>query len=91
MIGRHYRGMVVVGRQALSESREWSGGPPGGPGVVGRPSRSDGSDWVVHPEEREWSGAPPGWPEVIGRLGLVWRSSHRVESSRDTLQDGRSG
>ena len=35
--------MSVSGREALPEVREWSGGLPGCPGVVGRPSRMSGS------------------------------------------------
>ena len=35
--------MPKSGRQALKDVREWSGGPPGYPGVVWRPSRMSGS------------------------------------------------
>ena len=31
--------MTVSGREALPDDREWSEGPPGCSGVVGRPSR----------------------------------------------------
>ena len=40
--------------KALTESREWSGGPPECPEVVGGPSG--------------YTGGPPGWPGVVGRL-----------------------
>ena len=53
-------------RKALLEGQEWSKGPPGGQGVVGRssqrvgrPSRRAGSIWEAHPEGRECSGAHP--------------------------------
>ena len=35
--------MFGSGREALLDIREWSGGPPGCPGVVGRSSRMSGS------------------------------------------------
>ena len=35
--------MSGSGREALPDVREWSGGPPGCPGVVGRPTRMSGS------------------------------------------------
>ena len=35
--------MYGCGREALPHILEWSGGPPGCPGVVGRPSRLSGS------------------------------------------------
>ena len=44
-------------QEALSEVRQWSGGPPGSPGVVGRPSRMSGRVW-------KWSGGSPECPGV---------------------------
>ena len=59
--------------EALTDIREWSGGPPrcseapfGCLGVVGRPSRMFGSGREAHPDVREWSGDPPGCPGVMG-------------------------
>ena len=73
-------------RDALPEVREWSGGPPSGLGVLGRPtrrvwrfSRRSGSDLEVLPEVREWSGGSPGGP------GVVWRFSRRSGSGRESL------
>ena len=57
------------GREALPEVRQWSGGPPGGPAVVGRPSRRSGSFREALPEFREWSIGPIGCPGVVGRSG----------------------
>ena len=37
------------GRESLKDVQEWSGGPPGCPGVVGRPSRISGSYREVLP------------------------------------------
>ena len=53
------------------------GHPPGGPDMLGQPSRRAGSGHKAHPkgrsgrkallELREWSAAPPGGPGVVGR------------------------
>ena len=67
--------MSMSGREALKDVREWSGGPRGCPGVIGRPSRLSGSDWDALPnvressgvvcDVREWSGGPPGCPGEV--------------------------
>ena len=58
-----------------SHTRVWegSGGPPGGLGVVGRPSRRFGMGWEAHaevwethPDVREGSGGPPIGPGGVG-------------------------
>ena len=36
--------------EALQDVREWSEGPPGFPGVVGRPSRMSGSGREILPD-----------------------------------------
>ena len=41
------------GREAFLNVRQWSGGPPRCPGVVGRPSRMSGSGWEVLPDVRQ--------------------------------------
>ena len=48
------------GREALTKVQEtlpniweWSGGPPGGPGVVGKPTERSGSGWEALPEVQE--------------------------------------
>ena len=45
--------MSGSGRETLSDVQEWSGGPPGCPGVVGRPSQRP--------------GGPSGCPGVVER------------------------
>ena len=54
--------------EALPDEWEWSGGPPGCPGVVGRPSRMSGSGREALPDDPKWSGDPPECPGVVGRL-----------------------
>ena len=39
--------------EALPDVREWSGGPTGGLGVIGRPSLMSGSGWEALPNVRE--------------------------------------
>ena len=75
----HVRG----GRETLSDVRQLTGGPPGSPGVVGRPSQMSGSGREVLPDVREWSGGPPGC------LGVVRRPSQKFESGRVALPDVR--
>ena len=45
-------------RVDLPDVREWSGGPPGCPGVVGRSSRKSGRSREDLPDVREWSEGP---------------------------------
>ena len=73
---------------ALSDVREWSGGPPGCSGVVGRPYRMSrspywmaGSDLLALLGVLEWSRAPSGCPAVVRRL------SRLSGSSLETLPD----
>ena len=57
-------------QESLLDIRKWSGGPPGCPRVVGRPTRMSGSGrktlWMsgsgreALQDVREWSGSPPG-------------------------------
>ena len=54
--------------------REWSGDPPRGPGVVGRPSWRSGSGqeafpeaWVALPNVQEWLGGPYKGQGVVVR------------------------
>ena len=47
-------------REAHPDVREWSGGPPACPGMVGRPFRMSGSSWDALRYVREWSGVSPG-------------------------------
>ena len=62
------------GWAAFQEFREWSGGLPGGSGVVGRPSRRSASGQEALPEVREtlpedrmWSEDTTKGPRVDGR------------------------
>ena len=45
--------MSCSGREALEDVLEWLGGPPGCPGVVGRPSRMSGSGREALPDVQE--------------------------------------
>ena len=69
-------------REALPDVRQWSGTPPGYPGVVGRPPKCQG---VV--------GGPPRCSGVVGGssgcLGVVERSSHISGIGRETLPNVR--
>ena len=51
--------MSAIGREALPDVWKWSGGPPGCPGVVKRPSRMSGFGRVAFPDIQEWSVVPP--------------------------------
>ena len=55
---------VENGWEALPEVREWSRGPPKGPGVVRK----------ALPDVRQWSGGPLGGPGVDERLSRIFRS-----------------
>ena len=80
---------------AHPEVREGLGGPPGGPGVVGRPTLRSGRGWEANPVVREGSGGPPGGPEgvqaahpeVLDWSGGQPRSSGRV--GRPTRKFGK--
>ena len=50
---------LTGGWESFPDVREWSGGPPGYPGVVGRPSWMTGSGLEALPVVRDWSGDPP--------------------------------
>ena len=49
--------MSRSGWEAFPDVREWSRGPPGCPGVVGRPSRMSGSVREALPVVQEWREA----------------------------------
>ena len=51
--------MSGSGSEALPDVWEWSGGPPGCPGVVGRPFQMNGSGSEALPDVWEWLGGPP--------------------------------
>ena len=81
------------GLEAIAKVREWWGVPPGGLGVVGRPSQNlgvvgrpsrwSGSAWAVLPRFQECSGGTPRGP------GVVRSSFHIPGSSRETLPEVR--
>ena len=85
--------MSGICREAFPDVREWSGGPQGYLGVVGRPSRRSGSgrealkiiwEWSgTLPDVRDWSGFPPGCPGVVGK------PYRRSGSGREALPDVR--
>ena len=83
----------MVGRPSWIARRR-CGGPPEGPGVVGRPTRRAGSDreaglpiassgWEAVLEGREWLGGSTGGPGAVGRH---FRS---VKSGLEALSEGR--
>ena len=80
--GRPTGSMGVVGRFYM-EIREWLGGTPRCPEVVGRLSVMSWSSWEDLPDVREWSGGPPRSPGVVGR------SSRKFGNSREDLPDNR--
>ena len=67
--------MFGSGRETLSEVREWSGGPPGCPGVVWRPSRMYASGREALTHVRECSGGNPGCP---GFVEISWEALPEV-------------
>ena len=92
MVGRSFHSSRS-GWEALLAVREWSGGPPKGPEVAGRPSQRSGScrepprevwEWSgSFPQLREWLGGPPrgpgvvGWPFRMSRIGAEAHSEDR--------------
>ena len=50
---------------ALPDVWKWSGGPPGCPRMVWRPSRMSGSDREALKDVREWYGGPHGCLGVL--------------------------
>ena len=83
--------MSGSGREALPDVREWSGGTPGCPGIIDRPSRmsgsgrspsrTSGSSRETLGDVWEWSGGPFGFP------GLVGRPSRMSGSGREAVPD----
>ena len=71
--------MYESSRESFPDVRNWSGGPPGCPGVVemsgrGREaSRLYGCGREALPDVREWTGGPPGCPGVVGRPSRMSR------------------
>ena len=54
------------GTETLPEVRKWSGDPPGGPELVGRPAWTSGTGRETLQQVRNWLGDHPGGPEVVG-------------------------
>ena len=63
--------MSGSGRGALPDVREWSGGNPGSPEGVGRPSVISWIDLKALPVVREWSAGSPECPGVVGKPTLM--------------------
>ena len=57
------------GRENLPDVQEWSGGPPGSSGVIGRSSRMSGSGREALRYVLEWSADHPGRPRCQGVVG----------------------
>ena len=87
--------MSGSGRDALGDVQKWSGGTPGCPGVVTRPSGMSGRGREAHPDFRELSRSPPKCPEVVEkpsqRLGVVRSSSGMFWSGRKAIPTSGSG
>ena len=79
-----------MGWKAIQDEWEELGGPPGGPGWVGRPSRRAG--WGR--EGRERLGVPPGGLGELGDpskdLGGAWRDERDWEALPE-VQKGSEG
>ena len=103
-LGERFSRRFGIGRETLPMVRNWSGDPPGGPELVGKPSRRCGSIWDNRPEFRKWSrypskfrnwsGDPTGGPEVDGRSFHSYGSSRKalpeVQTARETLPEVRN-
>ena len=63
--GRETPRMSRSSREAFPDVREWSGGPPKCPGLVGWPFRMSGSGREALPDVREWFEGPLECPEVV--------------------------
>ena len=80
MLGSGWETLLEVRKWSvtLPEVWNWSGDPPGGPKVVGRPSRRSGTDWQTLPKIQKWSGGSPEGSEVFGRpsrkSGSIWEA-----------------
>ena len=87
--------MSMSGWEALSDIHEWSGGPPGCSGVVGRPSRMSGSGLEALPDVSVWSGVHTRCLRLVGRpprcLGVVGRFSWMSGSCRKAPRISGSG
>ena len=77
--------MSGSGREALSNVRDWSGVPPGCPGVVERPSGMSENGRETLPDIREalsdvlvWSGSSSSCPEVVGMPSLIFGSVRKA-------------
>ena len=85
--------MSGSGRDALLDVREWSGGPPGYPGVVGSPLRMSVCDWEALSDVREWWEALLNirvWSKGYSECPeMVRRPTRMSASGRETLPDFR--
>ena len=98
--GREVSWMSGSGREALPDVQEWSGGPNGCSGVVGRPSRLVGMPFRMSGSGREallnvqeWSKALSDvqlWSGVpTGIRGVVGRPTGKSGCEREVLPDDR--
>ena len=93
--------MSGSGREALPNFREWSSGPPGRPGVVGRPCRMSGSGGKSSRMSKRLRRCPgvvrrpsqmfgSGWetlPEVQEALSNVREWSEALQDIREWSRD----
>ena len=87
VVGRHSQ-KSGSGQEALLDLRDWSGKPPGYPGMVERLSRVSGNGRKTLPYVQEWSGGPPKCPGVIGRLSRMSGSCREaILEVRVTISD----
>ena len=70
--------------ESLSKVREWSGGTPRCPGVVGKPSRMSGIGREALRDVREWSGVPLESPVVVG---MPYRMSGNCREALPDVQE----
>ena len=66
------------GREDLPDVLECSGGPPGSPGVIGRPTQMSASGREALRYALEWSGSPSGCPGMVGSPSLMFGSGREV-------------
>ena len=74
--------------EALPDVQEWSGGPPGCPGVVDKPSRKSGSGREASrisgscrqtlPDVREWSTSRHGCSGVVDKPSRMSGSGRKA-------------
>ena len=75
--------------EALPNVQEWSGGPPGCPGVVGKPSEMSESGRETLPDVPEWWEALLDVRQLSGGPWMSGRPSRFFGSHWETIPDVR--